>query len=57
MTQQNDVKVVKFISGAFVVHSCNAVKYVFFTERISRTKHHPNYIETNRIEYSAVGTD
>ena len=55
MTQQNEVKVLKFVSGAFVVHSYNGVKFRFSLQRISRTKHCPNYSETNRIEYSAVG--
>jgi hypothetical protein len=27
MLQQNDVKVLKFVSGAFVVHSYNCVKF------------------------------
>jgi len=29
MTQQNEVKVLKFVSGAFVVHSHNGVKFRF----------------------------
>jgi len=51
--QRESVKVCKwFIWGTFVQRR---KIYVFIIERISWTKHRPNYTETNRIEYSAVG--